>query len=155
LNFNSLLKTTGSFIIYTLLFLLFFEFTKERVEQAHVLSFALVILLNLFFNRKLNSFLGRYLQFPLFLQRDKQNQILEILLDNLDQTIHYQAAKKLLFEAFKKLLPDTAQAFYVWDGGTYYLSHYENIINTADLPVSIEATFFKNSHPDEDHFGIN
>ena len=155
MNINSLLKAISSFIVYTLLFLLFYEAGKEWFAQAHIAAFVLVILLNLLFNRKLNSFLGRYLQLPLFLQRDKQNQVLEELLDKLEEAIHYQGVKKLLFEAFKKLLPDTAHAFYVWDGGTYYLSHYEYINNTVELPVSIEATFFKNIGPDEEHFTIN
>jgi phosphoserine phosphatase RsbU/P len=155
LNINALLKTISSFIVYMLLFLLFYEVSKAWIANAYVLAFALVILLNLLFNRKLNILLGHYLQFPLFLQRDIQNQILEVLLDNLEETVQYQEVKKLLFEAFEKLLPNTAHAFYVWDGGTYYLSHYEYINQAAELPVSIEATFFKNIDADEDHFAIN
>lgn len=147
-----LLKVGIGFIVYGLLYLLLYHFLEGKIEYAQYVAFSIVILLNLVFDRVLRNYFDHYLQAPFQFHRVKQKQILETLMQNLVGSIHYQHVKKLLFRAFEKLLQKTPHAFYLWDNGFYYLSHYAHIDENRDLPITIDSSFFKNINLNQEHF---
>lgn len=150
-----ILKVLIGFVIYLLLYLGMYNVLAGRIDQPHIIAFSLVILLNLVFDRMLRNHYGYYLQSPFQFHRAKQIQILETLIQNLVGSIRYQEVKKLLFEAFDKLLPKISQAFYVWDNGQYYLAHYAHIDKDRELPITIDASFFNKINLNQEHFNLD
>ena len=142
-------------MIYGVLFFLLNTFLETKTENASFIAFTVVILFNLIFDRVLRNYYVHHLQSPFKFQRLKQKQILEALIQNLVGSIRYQEVKKLLFEAFEKLLPKSAHVFYIWDSGQFYLSHYANIDHSKKLPITIESSFFKNIDLNQEHIDLN
>lgn len=148
------LKVVIGFIIYVLLYLGFYALLEGRIENAHLVTFAIVILLNLVFDRIFRKHWRYYLQAPFQFRPLKQKQILEVLISNLVGSIHYQEVKKLLFEAFEKLLPKTSYAFYIWENSLFYLSHFTHIDQGKELPTTIESSIF-NIQLNQEYIDLN
>jgi sigma-B regulation protein RsbU (phosphoserine phosphatase) len=154
LNIVFILKVIIGFIVYSLLYFGLYSVLDGQIENAHFVTFFIIILLNLIFDRILRNYYDHYLQAPFQFHRLEQKQILEKLISNLVGSIRYQDAKKILFEAFEKLLPETPHAFYLWDNDRYYLSHYANIDHNINLPISIGSSYFKNINLNIDYLDI-
>ncbi len=154
MNIIFFLKVIIGFFIYSLIYFGLYTLLNGKVEYVHFISFALVILLNLVFDRVLRNYYSHYLQAPFQFHKLEQKQILEKLVHNLVGSIRYQEVKKLLFEAFGKLLPETPHAFYLWDNDHYYLSHYSNIEHSKNLPITIGSSYFKDINLNKEHLSI-
>ncbi len=154
MNIIFFLKVIIGFVIYSLIYFGLYTLLNSKVEYVHFISFALVILLNLVFDRVLRNYYSHYLQAPFQFHKLEQKQILEKLVHNLVGSIRYQEVKKLLFEAFGKLLPETPHAFYLWDNDHYYLSHYSNIEHSKNLPITIGSSYFKDINLNKEHLNV-
>lgn len=155
MNSISILKVIIGLIAYSLLYLLLSKLSEGWFEQAHLFAFSVVILFSLLFNRFFNNSYSTNPQARFQFKRNKQYQLLESLIQSLVGSIRYQEVKKLLFGTFEKLLSRKAHAFYLWDSGLYYLSHYANVENNNELPITIEPSFFNNIPANQHHFNID
>lgn len=155
MNIIFILKVVIGFIVYSLLYFGLYALLNGIIEKPYFVAFAIVILLNLIFDRVLRNYYGHYLQAPFQFHRMEQNQILEKLIQKLVGSIRYQDVKKQLFEAFEKLFPKTPHVFYLLDNDHYYLSHYANIPKNNDLPVTIDSSYFKDIDLSTEHLNVN